>query len=78
VPAVWGQGEAPDKFYGGGGIDLYPAKRLYEEMGFIAYYFHWAEEQVMKMPHLTRVRWTREIARINREANELSPNVFEV
>jgi hypothetical protein len=47
-------------------------------MGFIAYYFHWTEEQVMKMPHLARVRWTREIARINREANELPPNVFEV
>jgi hypothetical protein len=75
---MWGQGEAAHKFYPTGGIDLYPAKRLYEEMGYIAYYFHWDEEQVLSLPHIERNRWTREIARINREANDLPPNVFEL
>jgi hypothetical protein len=47
-------------------------------MGYIAYYFHWNREKIMTLPHIERHHWTREIARINREANDLPPNVFEV
>jgi hypothetical protein len=47
-------------------------------MGFIAYYFHWTAEQVMELSHIERVRWAGEIAHINREANNLPSNIFEV
>lgn len=58
--AVYG----PRKFYKGG-ISLYPKDRLYEEMSFIAYYFHWNMEEIMSLDHLSRRRWCKEISAIN-------------
>jgi hypothetical protein len=72
------EGEDTCKFSDGGAVDAYPAKRLYEEMSFIAYYFHWTEETVMDMPHLTRIKWSDQISRINRETDGSPPNIFEV
>lgn len=60
----------------------YPVERLYEEMGFIAYYFHWSHEELMRMEHKERQRWCDEITRINRRLNddgsEQQENLFDV
>ena len=56
------------KFYKGG-ISLYPKDRLYEEMSFIAYYFHWSMEEIMSLDHLSRKRWCREISVINEKVS---------
>lgn len=56
------------KFYRGG-IKLYPEEELYREMSFISYYFHWPQEEVLAMDHVTRRRWCGEISRINQSLN---------
>jgi hypothetical protein len=43
----------------------YPIGRLYEEVAFIAYYFHWSAEAILELPHRDRVRWCAEISKIN-------------
>ena len=43
---------------------------MYEEAGFIAYYFHWPHDEIMNMEHRERRRWCEEISRINRKMNE--------
>ncbi|MEL6524837.1 MAG: DUF6760 family protein [Chloroflexota bacterium] len=47
----------------------YPQDRLYQEVAYIAYYFHWSHERVMMMEHRERQRWVAEIARINERLN---------
>lgn len=39
----------------------YPLKELYEEMAFVAYYFHWPWVEIMQLPHGERRRWCEEI-----------------
>lgn len=48
----------------------YPSERLFEEVAYIAYHFHWPHDQIMEMEHRDRRRWVDEIARINRRLNE--------
>ena len=48
----------------------YPLDRIYEEVAFIAYYFHWQIEEVMNLEHSERRRWCKEISRINNKLNE--------
>ncbi len=48
----------------------YPSDRLYEEVAYIAYHFHWPYDQVMALEHRDRQRWVAEIAAINRRLNE--------
>jgi len=48
----------------------YPLTELYEEIAFIAFHFHWDENEVMQMEHADRRRWVREISKINRRTNE--------
>lgn len=48
----------------------YPLDRLYEEVAYIAYYFHWPMDQVLEMEHGERRRWVEEIAKINRQIND--------
>ena len=43
----------------------YPLERLYEEVAYIAYHFHWSREEILLMEHAERARWAGEIARIN-------------
>ena len=38
-------------------------------MAFISYYFHWSEEEVMKIEHVRRRRWCSEISSINMSLN---------
>lgn len=50
-------------------IEVYPLRRLYEEMAFVAYHFHWDRDQLLEMPHWERQRWCEEISGINEELN---------
>lgn len=58
----------------------YPIDKLYEEMAFIAYYFHWPQSELMNLEHKERLRWCREISEINRKLNgdDKKKNVFEI
>ncbi len=48
----------------------YPSERLFEEVAYIAYHFHWPYQQVLELDHRERQRWVREIARMNERLNE--------
>jgi hypothetical protein len=56
--------------YSLGGITGYPLNRIYEEVAFIAYHFHWGLEEVMNLPHKERRKWCEEISEINRKLSE--------
>ncbi|MFN4788183.1 MAG: DUF6760 family protein [Pseudanabaena sp.] len=47
-----------------GGIIGYPPERLYEEVAFIAFYFHWSREDILNLTHTERLRWVNEIMRL--------------
>jgi hypothetical protein len=56
----------------GGGIAGYPLDRLYEEVAYIAYHFHWPLRDIMELEHPDRRLWADEIGKINRRFNEQS------
>ena len=39
--------------------------RLYEEVAYVAYHFHWSQEEILDLEHPERHRYVSEIARIN-------------
>ncbi|MBW4643015.1 MAG: hypothetical protein KME23_08485 [Goleter apudmare HA4340-LM2] len=49
----------------------YPLNRLYEEVAYIAYHFHWSHDSLLVMEHAERHRWTQEVAKINQRLNEV-------
>lgn len=51
----------------GGKALSYPSKRLYEEVAFIAFHFHWTQDEILNLEHGTRQRWVREINQINQK-----------
>jgi hypothetical protein len=57
----------------GGGIVGYPLDRLYEEVAYIAYHFHWPMDEVLALDHAERQRWVQEIAKINRRLSGAAP-----
>jgi len=56
----------------GGGALSYPPEQLFQEVAYLAYYFHWSHSEMMDMTHTERLRWVTELARINRTLNEPS------
>lgn len=54
-----------------GGVIVYPLDRLYEEMAYIAYHFHWSWDELMHMDHRERQRWVDEIVAINTRLNSM-------
>ncbi len=50
----------------------YPSDRLFEEVAYIAYYFHWPHDEILRLEHRERQQWAAEVARINRRLNEES------
>jgi hypothetical protein len=62
-----------------GGISGYPLTRIYEEVAFIAYYFHWSHDEIMNIEHRERQRWCDEISRINRDlSGEKQRSILDV
>ena len=43
----------------------YAADRLYEEVAYVAYHFHWSLDEILDLEHAERARYTTEIGRIN-------------
>jgi hypothetical protein len=56
----------------------YPLAKLYEEMAFIAFHFHWSSEELMNVEHRERRRWCEEISRINRTLSDAPANIFDI
>ena len=44
----------------------YATDRLYEEVAYVAYHFHWSLDDILDLEHPTRRRFVEEIAKINR------------
>ena len=63
---------------GGGRMRGYPLVQLYQEMAFIAYHFHWPNEELMTLEHHERRRWCREISTINRQFDDHRNNPFDI
>ena len=49
---------------------LYPQEQLYQEMTFLSYYLHWSRDTVMKLDHLERRRWCREVSAVNKKLSK--------
>lgn len=45
----------------------YPLGRLYEEVAYLAYHFHWPLQELLELEHAERRRWVEQVARIQRE-----------
>jgi len=43
----------------------YAADRLYEEVAYVAYHFHWSLEDLLDLEHSERQRYVAEIGKIN-------------
>ncbi len=57
----------------------YPLDKIYEEVAFIAYYFHWQYEDIMNLEHRERQRWCEEISKINRKiSGEKGKSILEI
>jgi hypothetical protein len=48
-----------------GGILTCATDRLYEEIAYVAYHFHWSLDSVLDLEHRERDRYVEEIGRIN-------------
>lgn len=66
------------KFYGSRGLTTYPAEKIYEEAAFIGYYMHWGHSEILQMSHLERLRWCKEVSRINSKLNQEPENPFKL
>ena len=48
----------------------YATDRLYEEVAYVAYHFHWSLNDILDLEHPLRRRFVAEIAKINRRLSE--------
>ncbi|MEN0061709.1 MAG: DUF6760 family protein [Myxococcota bacterium] len=53
-----------------GGIVSYPLERVFKEVAFLAYHFHWSKETLLDMTHRERHVWVREVSEINGKINK--------
>jgi len=42
---------------------------MFEEIAFIAYYFHWPLQDILDLEHQDRRQWVEQVTRINQEMN---------
>lgn len=64
------------KFFGSRSVEVYPAEKIFEEAAFLAYYLHWNHDDIMDLTHRDRIRWCKEVSKINSKLNEEPENVF--
>ncbi|HWE57103.1 MAG TPA: DUF6760 family protein [Acidimicrobiales bacterium] len=43
----------------------YAADQLYEEVAYVAYYFHWSEDSILDLEHSSRQQYLAQISKIN-------------
>jgi len=48
----------------------YAIDRLYEEVAYVAYHFHWPLNEILELEHPTRQRFIEEISQINKRLTE--------
>jgi hypothetical protein len=48
----------------------YDQDRLFEEIAYMAYHFHWPMSEILDLEHPLRQRFVEEIGRINRQLSE--------
>lgn len=48
----------------------YATDRLFEEVAYVAYHFHWSFEEILDMEHAVRRQFVEEIDRLNRRIEE--------
>jgi hypothetical protein len=48
----------------------YDTDRLFEEIAYLAYHFHWSLDEILDLEHPIRRRFVEEIASINRRLAE--------
>jgi len=48
----------------------YAPDRLYEEVAYVAYHFHWALDDILDLEHRERRRYVAEISRINEQITQ--------
>jgi hypothetical protein len=48
----------------------YAADRLYEEVAYVAFHFHWSLGEILDLEHPMRRRFVDEIGRINRQLSQ--------
>jgi hypothetical protein len=48
----------------------YATDRLYEELAYVAYHFHWPLDGILDLEHADRLRFIEEIGRINLRLSE--------
>ena len=48
----------------------YDTDRLFEEIAYLAYHFHWSLDEILDLEHPVRRRFVEEIASINRRLAE--------
>jgi hypothetical protein len=48
----------------------YPLERIFQEVAYIAYHFHWSLDDLLMIEHRERQLWIKEISAINKEINE--------
>ncbi|MFB9371579.1 DUF6760 family protein [Kitasatospora sp. NPDC001664] len=46
----------------------YATERLYEEVAYVAYHFHWPLDSILDLEHVERLRYVAQIARLNSAA----------
>ena len=49
---------------------MYAPARIYEEVAYIAYHFHWPLDDLLDLEHRQRQRYVQEIAKINTRLSE--------
>lgn len=45
----------------------YPSAKLYGEVAYLAYNFHWQREDILNLEHYERQRWVKEIENIKQQ-----------
>ncbi len=48
----------------------YATDRLFEEVAYVAFHFHWSLEEILDLEHPVRVRFVEEIGRINNRLSQ--------
>jgi hypothetical protein len=43
----------------------YAPERIYREVAYVAYHFHWSLDEILDLEHAERLRYVAEIASIN-------------
>lgn len=48
----------------------YASPRIYEEVAYVAYHFHWSLDDILDLEHPVRQRFVREIRRLNEDQGQ--------